>query len=383
VRRENLGLGKMLDSTWRPIDSAWLAEHAPTPDDQAGEGDFSLGIRFPYDLKQAKNRGIVVRGYPAADRAVLALARGALHELPNDAAHDHPLLLTLSLSAFDYVGHVHGPDSWESWEMLRELDQSLADFLAELEQRFGPRLSILLTADHGSVVLPETAGNERARPWCNGSEPDPFERPCTKGERLFRDELELLLQKAARAALGPGDWIRGVVEPFAYFTPAALALSAPRRAALEGLRSARSKNIPASCVCSCAVRLRALARHRPTTRSKPWFAAHCPKTRGICTSCRARAASSIPTWCVLVASTMARPTSTIASCRYSCALPTARMRARFCHSACVRPTSPPPQQRCFASSLHRAPAAGATCRNSDAEEPNGCGAAHVSPVELV
>ncbi len=231
--RANVEWKALLRSSWSPLDTGWLAKHARTPDEQAGEADFGLGIRFPYDLSKAKDPARVMRGYPAADRAVLQLARGALAELTNDAEHDHPLLLMLSLSAFDYVGHVHGPDSWESWQMLRELDRALADFFSELERRFGSRLGILLTADHGSVVLPETAGDARARPWCGGSAPDPFERPCVKGERLFRDDLEARLEKAAHAALGPGKWIRAAVEPFVYFTPEVAALPAARRAKLE------------------------------------------------------------------------------------------------------------------------------------------------------
>lgn len=233
VQRENDELKSVLGSTWTPLDAAWLLEHAPTPDNQAGEGDFSLGTRFPYDLSKAKDAAKVLRGHPAADRAVLQLARGALGQLPDGANGGRPLLLMVSLSAFDYVGHVHGPDSWESWEVLRELDGELAGFFQELEQRFRGRLAIMLTADHGSVVLPETAGSARARPWCGAATPDPFERPCLKGERLFRDELEKRLQKAAHLALGPGKWILGVVEPFVYFTPEAAALSVERRAALE------------------------------------------------------------------------------------------------------------------------------------------------------
>jgi hypothetical protein len=226
-------LERALVSTWRPVDSAWLEAHAPTADEQAGEGDFSLGISFPYDLSRAKQPGLVFRGEPGADRAVLGLARAALRELPNDAEHDHPLLLVLSLSAFDYVGHVHGPDSWESWEVLRELDVELASFLAELGARFGDRLAVLLSADHGTTPLPETAGNERARPWCQASAPDPYQRPCDKGERLYRDDLEQRLRKTARRVLGPGDFVRGVVEPFAYLDPSLATLPPARRAAFE------------------------------------------------------------------------------------------------------------------------------------------------------
>ncbi|MDF3069614.1 MAG: Alkaline phosphatase [Polyangiaceae bacterium] len=226
-------LKRELGGTWQPLDEAWLEQHAPTADAQAGEGDFGPAVHFPYDLKQAKHRGKAFRGYPAADRAVLSLSRAALDALPSDARHTKPLLLVLSMSALDYVGHVHGPDSWESWEVLRELDRELGRFFDELSQRFGERVSIVLSADHGTAPLPETAGDRRARPWCAQPTPDPFERPCTKGERLKRVELTERLEKAARDALGPGRWLRGVVEPFAYFSPEALRLPSASRSKLE------------------------------------------------------------------------------------------------------------------------------------------------------
>lgn len=228
----NARLKEELGGSWKPLDEAWLEAHALTPDEQAGEGDFGPNVRFPYELSQAKNRAKAFRGYPAADRAVLGLARAALSALLNDAEHDHPLLLVLSFSALDYVGHTHGPDSWESWEVLRELDRELGVFFRELDGRFGKRASILLSADHGSAPLPETAGSARARPWC-AQGADPFERPCDRGLRLTRADLDERLNKAAVKALGPGKWMRGVVEPFAYFTAEALALPPERRQLLE------------------------------------------------------------------------------------------------------------------------------------------------------
>jgi hypothetical protein len=229
----NAGLEKAYASVWRPLDSAWLRAHSPTPDQQAGEGDLGLGVAFPYDLSKAKHRGMVFRGHPVADRALLSLARGALDELSPEVQPERPFFLALSLSTFDYVGHVHGPDSWESWEALRELDLALAELIAELERRFGDRLSIMLTADHGAAVLPETAGNPRARPWCASQVPDAYERPCTKGTRLYRDELEALTKKAAAEALGPGNWIRAVIEPFVHVTADVAALPEPRRGVFE------------------------------------------------------------------------------------------------------------------------------------------------------
>jgi arylsulfatase A-like enzyme len=229
----NAELSKAYASVWQPLDAAWLRAHSPTSDDQAGEGDLGLGVQFPYELAKSKNRGLVFRGQPVADRALLALAQGVLDELHPETQPERPFLLALSLSTFDYVGHVHGPDSWESWEALRELDLALADFIAALERRLGARLSIMLTADHGVGMLPETDGNARARPWCVGQAPDAYERPCSKGTRLYRDELETLTKKVAAKALGTGNWIRAVIEPFVYVTPEVAALPEERRRALE------------------------------------------------------------------------------------------------------------------------------------------------------
>ncbi|HYP88282.1 MAG TPA: alkaline phosphatase family protein, partial [Polyangiaceae bacterium] len=229
----NAELERELRGSWQPLDARWLEQNAPTADAQAGEGDFGLGIRFPYHLSRADHRGVVFRGEPAADRAVLGLARAALAELTNDSQHDHPLLIVLSFSAFDYVGHVHGPDSWESWELLRELDGELKVFFAELDARFGERLGILLSADHGTTPLPETAGDPKARPWCGAATDDRYQRPCDKGERLLRDEIELRLRQVARRVLGAGNFVRDVVEPFAYWAPAVAALPSQRREALE------------------------------------------------------------------------------------------------------------------------------------------------------
>ena len=49
----------------------------------------------------------------------------------------------------------------------------------------------------------------------------------------MRGELEKHAKIAAKSTLGPGNWIRGVVEPFVYFTAAARELPEARRQALE------------------------------------------------------------------------------------------------------------------------------------------------------
>ncbi|HVJ21241.1 MAG TPA: alkaline phosphatase family protein [Polyangiaceae bacterium] len=223
----NAKLGTALSRSWTLLVPAWVAEHAETPDAQPGEGDVGLGNTFPHDLSKAAEPARVFRTTPMAEEVLLELSLLALSH--TDAGRTR--LLAVSLSAFDYIGHVYGPESWESWDELRRLDRSLALFFHALDQQ-GP-YSVLLTGDHGSPPLPETAGMERARPWCSGTTPDRFQRPCARGERLFRAPLEKRARDSAKGALGAGDWILAVVEPFVYYTEAARTLDSARRGRLD------------------------------------------------------------------------------------------------------------------------------------------------------
>ncbi len=66
-----------------------------------------------------------------------------------------PDLLFVAISSTDYVGHYYGPDSKEVADSMVRLDRSLADFLDALERRFGERVTVALTSDHGVQPNPE------------------------------------------------------------------------------------------------------------------------------------------------------------------------------------------------------------------------------------
>lgn len=72
-------------------------------------------------------------------------------------ADDIPDLLFVGLSSPDYLGHYYGPDSMEVADDAVRLDRSLAKFLDALEARYGKRLLVALTADHGVQSTPEIA----------------------------------------------------------------------------------------------------------------------------------------------------------------------------------------------------------------------------------
>jgi Type I phosphodiesterase / nucleotide pyrophosphatase len=220
---------------WQPLDAAWLAAHAETPDDQPGEGDYAgLGTTFPHVARSTKTW----RATPGGDELLLALARAAAEAAAKSASG--PVLLALSLSSNDYVGHVFGPESWEAWDELLRLDAGLAGLLDTLDRLVGPeRYAVMLAADHGSHPLPERSTSAGA-PWCAGPKPDRWQRACGHGRRLSPRELGAAMEQVAANTLGPapgdgsrpGSWVAGVSEPYVYLSPAARALSPAARARL-------------------------------------------------------------------------------------------------------------------------------------------------------
>ena len=77
------------------------------------------------------------------------------------------LLLAISLSTTDAVGHLYGPESREIHDQVVRLDRYLGWFLGQLFVRYGAGgVTIVLTADHGVTPYPEWArahGHPEAR----------------------------------------------------------------------------------------------------------------------------------------------------------------------------------------------------------------------------
>lgn len=212
---------------WEPFDRAWVAKHATTADEQEGEGGYQgLGAAFPHRASSVKG----MRATPAGDGLVFALAHAAATRAAAEA-RGAPVLLALSLSSHDYVNHVFGPDSWESWDELRRLDQRLADLLETLDRMVGPSgYAVLLTGDHGSTPLPEISRQGLSR-WCPGGgrsapQHDHWQRPCRRGARLTAEEI-------TRAIDPEGVLVAGFVDPLAYLTARGRALSEGDREALR------------------------------------------------------------------------------------------------------------------------------------------------------
>jgi len=226
---------------WELLDPPFVRAHAATADDAPGEGDFEgLGVTFPHFVAKATRPAVALRATPYADEAVLSVATAAIvdHTARTPA---QPMLLSLSLSANDYVGHIFGPDSFEAWDNLTRLDASLAKLFATLDAAVSADgWSVVLTGDHGSVSMPEV----QKRPWCAPGAKDPWERPCGDGHRLDPLALRDSLDAAAVALLGPGRWIDGIPDPYVVYTEAARALPPEKRDKLDATIVERLRATP-------------------------------------------------------------------------------------------------------------------------------------------
>lgn len=126
--------------TWQRVDGN--ANRLPAV---IGEGSDAPGARFYGNLV----------GTPFSDELSLAFARAAIE---GEALGQGPQtdILSVSLSAHDYVNHAFGPESRLSHDHFLHLDRALQTFFSDLDLRIGKDNYVaVLTADHGFADTPE------------------------------------------------------------------------------------------------------------------------------------------------------------------------------------------------------------------------------------
>ena len=223
---EASAITRLREEIWLPLDAAWLAENAGQ-DVAPGEGDLDgLGVAFPHRARSSH----AFRATPMSDTRILELALAAARE---ERDPRQPLLLLLSMSAADVLGHTFGPSSWEAWDQLRRLDASLASFLTSLEAAVGPA-RVLLSGDHGNSAMPEARVPLPAYCKTSQARSDAYDRPfCTVGARLEPNGLRAELRAAVARSLGRSDLIAGVSDGYVFLTRAGRALAEPQRGTLD------------------------------------------------------------------------------------------------------------------------------------------------------
>ncbi len=126
-------------------------------DDRPWETDVAgFGRTFPHAFGDAGSRYFTtfLTLSPAGDYLTAEFAKTLLtnEQLGQDDVTD---FLAISFSSTDYVGHVFGPSSLEAEDNILQLDRTLADLLAFVDQYVGlERTLIVLSADHGGPEAP-------------------------------------------------------------------------------------------------------------------------------------------------------------------------------------------------------------------------------------
>lgn len=108
-----------------------------------GTGKFALAPNKPEELRVS----------PRMDAATVDLANALVDEMQL-GQQATPDVLSVSLSASDYVGHAYGTEGVEMCIQMAELDKALGRLFAHLDAKGIDYLAVL-TADHGGLDAPE------------------------------------------------------------------------------------------------------------------------------------------------------------------------------------------------------------------------------------
>jgi predicted AlkP superfamily pyrophosphatase or phosphodiesterase len=111
----------------------------------------TYGGTFPHTIQSTR----ALTYSPFMHQAVLDFAQHVIATEQLGARRGIPDTLFVGISSTDNLGHYYGPDSMEVADSMIRLDRMLADFLDALERRFGERVVVALTSDHGVQDNPE------------------------------------------------------------------------------------------------------------------------------------------------------------------------------------------------------------------------------------
>ncbi|MGZ8852881.1 MAG: alkaline phosphatase family protein [Thermoanaerobaculia bacterium] len=152
------------------------------------------GGTFPHPIKDIRALTYTPYGNDLAlDFALFTITAGSL-----GTRTATPDVVFVGLSSTDFFGHYYGPDSMEAADGAVRLDRSLERFLDALDRRFGNRVLVALTADHGVQSNPEIL--KLREPGADAGRID-LRNPYKQGQRISDlppSRIEIERQLAAR-----------------------------------------------------------------------------------------------------------------------------------------------------------------------------------------
>lgn len=157
-----------INSGWQ-LNSKTRASYNISKDSVKQEDGFFSPL-FPHTLSNNSSNqnsntliGDFLWNTPFGDKFVIKFAK-KLIENQNLGKDKHSDVITISLSAADYIGHEFGPDSYEIEDYYHKLDQYLIEFINFLNNEIGQDNYVLaLTSDHGVAPFPELVLNNETQ----------------------------------------------------------------------------------------------------------------------------------------------------------------------------------------------------------------------------
>ena len=150
---------------WRREEVVNIARAGTAEDMRTGEAGIQGKVDFPHDPLpfSTPRQPNEIRDFassfiffsPFADRFTIDMAKRAVVNMEL-GADEHPDFLFVGLSACDTIGHMCGPYSAETTDLMLKSDRELGGLFDLLDERVGAgRWVAALTADHGVMELPE------------------------------------------------------------------------------------------------------------------------------------------------------------------------------------------------------------------------------------
>ena len=155
---------------------------------------------------------------PEGDRLTADFAK-ALVVAEDIGQREVPDYLSVSFSGVDAVNHFFGPSSLENEDIVLQLDRTLADFLAFIDEQVGlDHTLIVLSADHGMPEAPEVL--------------------AAQGMKVGRiDPMEIIgiAQRVGRETFGLEEaFVRAFYRPYLYLNSQVIAEAGLEQDAVEG-----------------------------------------------------------------------------------------------------------------------------------------------------
>lgn len=153
-----------------------MVDAQPLPIDHSTKDPYNLFLKTPH-----------------ADKLLFSLAKTCLKENLDRQSPDK-MILWVSLSSLDLVGHYYGPDSKEAIDLLYHLDKNMKNFMDFTKKKYGAEnVLFVLTSDHGVQPIPEIF----------------YKKGYSKSRRIMVDTLMEKLNKHVQKTWGIEKFVTG------------------------------------------------------------------------------------------------------------------------------------------------------------------------------